>query len=922
MMLATRVTTLVTFMVALMLPGAGHAQSAGTGAKRARPASQPSADSVVLRASEKYGASGFHRFLLGDNYRDLWYAPIKVPVLDLGKYAGGLTPLEEGGNAQTRNLHLRGKDGYEYVFRPVFKEVLQLPEMFHKTVAEDIFADGLSASHPAATVMPSPILEAGGVLHAAPVLYVMPDDPKLGEFRHFANKLGTIEQFPEDPKDEPGFGGAVDIIDSEDLLEEMNEDGSHVIDAHALLTARLIDMLIGDNDRHPGQWKWAKLHASDSAKWVPIPRDRDKAFVSYEGALLKATRLVLPRMVTFTSKPQPATFYNAVDFDRRLLVALDRADFDSTARFLMRVITDSVIDAAIRSMPREYQALEPDLRRRFTGRRDNLAASAAGYYRGLFTVVDLHGTDAADHATLTRLGDGGVTIRLEAEGSRYFERKFDAGDTKEVRLYLHDGDDVAVVTGNVPSSIPLWIVGGEGNNTLTDSSTVGRRRATRMYDHRPPGSPNAIVADSVMNGRSKPDTANSDKPETPKQEKPKQDTTAGKSGQGGEQGDAKKARADGGYDPDTAWNRRPSVQFDGWEIPPFRDRGKSLRPMGSISFGRGYGIKPTIGVTRRAYGFRQYPYASKASLELSYGTESQAWGLELKTENRFESSRMFLATESALTQLLTGRFSGFGNDVTLPDGVVDDVDQGQWYIKPAIGWALTPRTEFRVGPVVKFTNTDSTPGTFVAESQPYGFRRFGQTGVELHLIHESRKRVVSDGGTADELMSQDPPRGFDVEATAAFYPALWDVTSNFGTLALVASGFLTLNVPLRPVFAARLGGQQNFGDFPYFESAFLGGSESVRTLRRQQYAGDASLFGTLELRVPIAEFPLVMPLNVGLIGFTDVGRVYMDGESPGGWHSGVGGGFWIGTLRPSTNINITFTNSPERRTRITTGFVF
>jgi hypothetical protein len=65
-----------------------------------------------------------------------------------------------------------------------------------------------------------------------------------------------------------------------------------------------------------------------------------------------------------------------------------------------------------------------------------------------------------------------------------------------------------------------------------------------------------------------------------------------------------------------------------------------------------------------------------------------------------------------------------------------------------------------------------------------------------------------------------------------------------------------------------------------------------------------------------------MPLNVGLIGFTDVGRVYMDGESPGGWHSGVGGGFWLGTLKPSTNINITFTNSPERRTRITTGFVF
>ena len=89
-----------------------------------------------MRASNKYGASGFHRFWLGDNYRDLWYQPIKVPVLDLGKFAGGLKALEEGGNAQTRNLHLRGADGKEYVFRPVFKEVLQMDKMFDQPSLE------------------------------------------------------------------------------------------------------------------------------------------------------------------------------------------------------------------------------------------------------------------------------------------------------------------------------------------------------------------------------------------------------------------------------------------------------------------------------------------------------------------------------------------------------------------------------------------------------------------------------------------------------------------------------------------------------------------------------------------------------------------------------------------------------------------
>jgi len=122
--------------------------------------------------------------------------------------------------------------------------------------------------------------------------------------------------------------------------------------------------------------------------------------------------------------------------------------------------------------------------------------------------------------------------------------------------------------------------------------------------------------------------------------------------------------------------------------------------------------------------------------------------------------------------------------------------------------------------------------------------------------------------------------------------------------------------------ALRGGGKKLFGDFPYFDAAFVGGSSSLRTEERQRYAGDASLYGTSELRVPVAKFPLILPLDVGLIGFFDIAKVYVDGASPGGWHKGAGGGFWVGLINPGASLNVLVTNNSNRRIISSFGFAF
>ncbi len=107
------------------------------------------------------------------------------------------------------------------------------------------------------------------------------DDPRLGEFAgEFGGMLGTIEERPTDGKgDAEGFAGASDVIDSDELLKVIEDTPDNQVDTRAFLTARLVDLFLGDWDRHRDQWRWARFGDERPRKWQPIPRDRDQAFV-------------------------------------------------------------------------------------------------------------------------------------------------------------------------------------------------------------------------------------------------------------------------------------------------------------------------------------------------------------------------------------------------------------------------------------------------------------------------------------------------------------------------------------------------------------------------------------------------------------------------------------------------------------------
>lgn len=259
-------------------------------------------DTVRVPPGRSYDAGMLHRLLLGDLHRTLWRTPVNIPVLDLDTFAGGLTPVERGGGQQTRSLRLRGRDGVTYTFRVIDKDASRTldPEL-RRSIAAAVLQDQVGALLPLSALVIAPLLEAGGVLHVKPRLAVLPYDDRLGEFiDEFAGVPGFLEERPDEGSDgQPGFAGSRRVVGSPRLFERLEEDPMQRVDARAFLRARLLDIFVGDSDRHPDQWRWAAFDEEGVTVFQPVPRDRDYALAHIDGWLPRIAAYAFPNYVGF-----------------------------------------------------------------------------------------------------------------------------------------------------------------------------------------------------------------------------------------------------------------------------------------------------------------------------------------------------------------------------------------------------------------------------------------------------------------------------------------------------------------------------------------------------------------------------------------------------------------------------------------------
>jgi hypothetical protein len=775
-------------------------------------------------------------------------------VLDLRTFAGGLTPVSKGGGQQTKSLLLRAPDGREFFFRSVDKDPsATLPAELRPTVAGNVVRDQTSSALPTGPLIVDPLLTAAGIPHAESGFYVLPRDPRLGEFQaEFAGLMGFLEERIGGADGLPShWGGATEIIGSDTLLARMNRAPDERVDTRAFLTARLFDLLIGDWDRHAGQWRWARFGSALPHRWVPIPQDRDQAFVKYDGILLTVARQSAPQLTNFgPDYPYIAgATWNGRDLDRRLLVELEWPDWQSAATKLQGALTDDVINDAVRALPPEHYALRgPSIAAALRARRDHLQEAARDYYDLLAKQVDVRGTEGTDEASIVRQDDGIVELTLSRRRATpanepYFRRRFDPHSTKEIRLFLGPDDDRAIVRGTRGGPL-LRIIGGGGLDQLVDSSRGGRER---FYDD-----PNASEKTSGLA---------------------------------------------------TKIDRRPytAPRKDPQSLPP-RDWGKRWTASFWGTIGPDAGLLIGGGRTLTVYGFRQDPFASRHRFRAGFATGPTSYRADYTGEFRRENSVGGFDILVRASGIDVISFHGFGNEISAPgNNEFYRVTQDAFGLLPSLVFPLGRRATIRVGGILKYASTDPRPGRFLATlGNLYGTGNFGEVGGGVTARFDSRNR------------SNAATRGVVLEVGGKVYPAVWDVDSTFGEAYGEAATYLTPSIPLQPTLALRVGGRKLWGRFPFFEAAFLGGSSTVRLGRVNRFAGDASAYGSAELRLPVARVTLVLPADFGVFGLADGGRVFLEGESSDKWHSAFGGGIWLAYLDRANTISAAVAAGDER----------
>jgi hypothetical protein len=799
----------------------------------------PFEDSVIVSASEQYGdANGMKRKILGNNYRAEWSAKVKMQTFNLRKTKGGFTIQSLGGGKQTTSLRLKDKNGKEWTLRTIDKNPEKaIPEYLRGSVAQDIVEDMISASHPYGALAVPDLAQAINIPVAKPEYYYVPDDPAFGIYR---SRVAKTVCMLEEREPVPDF---TDTKSTQKVMSKILEDNDNQIDQAQVLRARLLDMLIGDWDRHFDQWKWGTRDTGKGKVYYAVPRDRDQAFFHSDGMLIKAVApMFFPYLKGFESEIKDVPGYNweERDLDRFFLNRLDKQRWTNIIDSFQHAMTDSILTVAINRMPPEIVAIGgEEILTKMKGRRDKMMEAGLEYYEFLARTVTVLGSNANEYFQVTTKGDSlEVNVYKLNKNTRkpallMYERKFDPKETKEIWMYGLNDDDIFEIDETANSRIRVRMIGGKGNDTFNIRGDV----KNFLYDLDT--KENLIVSDN----RSR--VLTSDDPHV---------------------------------------NDYSPVNFR-YNVFSFPKINVGYNAEDKFMLGGGF--------LRRTYGFRKEPFSTEQRFGALYAFNSGAYRLRYLGQFNQVLGKKDLVIFGSFVNPVLNNFFGFGNETIIdPEKEIEYYRVRYKYIEAEalVRKRFNSVLQVGVGPALYHywdryeNNYDKIMG------QP------SLLGLDSSHVYALKTYL---GGKATILINNLdnvllPTRGIFWKTDFVALGGLNKDSRPYTALTSDMVVHAALRDPAKLVTILRVGGGHVFSkNYEYFQTLNLGANNFLRGFRKNRFSGTSLFYSSLEFRIKLFESnSYVFPGGFGLIAFNELGRVWLKGEDSRMWHYSYGGGIY------------------------------
>lgn len=627
-----------------------------------------------------------------------------------------------------------------------------------------------------------------------------------------------------------------ELISTKNMLGLLHKNTAVQIDKNAYLRFRLLSFIIGSFNTNPDMYVWKETAGQ---KMVPYMNSYQNQYMNFDGTYKLITKLVksYKHLESYSGRIKniKKSSQNFIGFDVNILSSLPYSQWENEIVAIQNLLDDDALKEIEISLPKGILSTETE--ELFSILKEmilNLNQIGTEYYNLISPNKIVVATNENNLIDVTRVEEGTlIEMYNEKEGkdTSIKSYNFSSIDTEEIWIYGLDGSDYFEVSGTSKKHIPLKLIGG--NNSDKYEIQNGEK---------------IIIIDS--------------KHQTFVVEKDK----------------AKLHLSEENY-------------ITSYQREKYKHNVNTIKPK--------FGANPDDGLfigildEYKVLGFDQNPFTTlhQVSANLYLGTLGFKANYYGEKANVYKDFNAFGGLGYQSPNYSTN-FFGFGNETqNLDDNLKLDYNRirmSTFDVKFGLLKEVS-QYEFSTNLFFESIKIDETPDRFVTSETLFFpsvdfFERKNYVGLSGYYQYKNISLSIFENliilPKIDLKVSADINESS--KTNVALQPSLYLSHPMYGDKIM-----LDTTISYKHVIGSEV---------PFYQAANLGGNTGLRGYRNQRFTGQSLFYTSTNVKLHIKDLKSdVLPLQFGILGGFDVGRVWQKNEASSQLYSDFGAGFWLQT---------------------------